>query len=109
MEKFIPDDSTYKFVYKLPSNSILEFDFSFKKAENYETVLAENFEQEKIPKIILDDLNLIMEEFLYQEKRQKKTLSKVERENLDSKYFLQNLINHWLGLKLFKTHIECKY
>ena len=107
MEKFISDDSTYKFIYKLPSNSILEFDFSFKKGENYESSLEENFEQEKIPKIILDDINILMEELLYQEKKHKKTLKKVQQESLDSKYFLQNVINHWLGLKLFKTHIEC--
>ena len=108
MEKYISEDGIYKYIYKLPSNSILEFDFSFKKGENYETVLEQNFEQEKIPKIILDDVNILMEEFLYQESRQKKTLTKSEKESLDSKYFLQNIVNHWLSLKIFKTHIERK-
>lgn len=107
MEKFTSDDGIYKFIYKLPSNSILEFDFSFKKGENFETVLEENFEQEKIPKIILDDINILMEELLYQERRQKKTFTKQEKESLDSKFFLQNIVNHWLSLKIFKTHIEC--
>ena len=108
MEKFISDDGIYKYIYKLPSSSILEFDFSFKKGENYETILETNFEQEKIPKVLLEDINILMEELLYQEKRHKPTITKSEKETLNSKFFLSNILNYWLSLKIFKTHIECK-
>jgi hypothetical protein len=108
MEKYISEDSIYKYIYKLPSSSILEFDFSFKKGENYETILETNFEQEKIPKILLEDINILMEELIYQEKKNKPAINKLEKEALNSKFFLSNILNYWLSLKIFKTHIECK-
>lgn len=108
MEKYIIDDGTYKFIYKLPSNSVLEFDFSFKKGENYENIMYENFEQEKIPKIILSDIDILMQQFLYEERKEKKILSKNQKENLNSKYYFQKIINEWLSVKTFKNHLECK-
>ena len=60
MQKNIISDGTYIFIYKLPSNTVLEFDFSLKKEENFESILYENFEQEKIPKILLQDINILM-------------------------------------------------
>lgn len=106
MEKCILDDGTYKFIYKLPSNSLLEFDFSFKRGENYENIMYENFEQEKIPKIILSDINTLMTQFLYEEQKEKKFYTKIMRENLNSKYFLQDIINKWLSQKTFENHLE---
>jgi len=107
MEKYLIDDGTYKFIYKLPSNSILEFDFSFKKGENFENILFENFEQEKIPKILLNDLNILMIQFLNEERKAKKVMTKLHKEGLNSKYFVQDLINKWLSIKIFQNHIEC--
>ena len=56
MDKTIIEDGMYKIVYKLPSQSVLEFDISLKTNENFESVLYENFEQEQIPKILLNDI-----------------------------------------------------
>jgi hypothetical protein len=109
MENNLISDGTYKFIYKLPSSSVLEFDFSFKKDENFENVLYENFEQEKIPKILLTNINNLMQHFLFEERKQMKSLSKSQKETLNSKYFLQNTINQWLSIKTFKNHIECKF
>jgi hypothetical protein len=106
MEKLIIEDGTYKIIYKLPTCSVLEFDFSFKKGENYESALAENFSQEKIPKILLSDIDLLMNQFLYEERKGRVTYSKFQKENLNSKNFLRNVINEWLSVKTFKNHIE---
>ena len=109
MEKNISEDGTYKFIYKLPSNKILDFEFSFKKDENFETCLYENFENEKIPKVILDDINPLMEYFLFEERKELKFYNKSKREKLNSKYFLQDTINKWKSIKTLKNHIERKF
>jgi hypothetical protein len=107
MEKNIFEDGTYKFIYKLPSNSILELDFAFKKGENFETVMAENFEQEQIPKIFLSDIYQVMGRFVYEEQKAKKFLSKSLKETMCSKFFSQEVNNKWLSINTFKNHIEC--
>jgi hypothetical protein len=109
MENILQDDGTYKFIYKLPSKCVLEFDFSFKKGENFKNAMFECFEQEKVPKILLDDINIVMSQFLLEERKDKIGLSKIQRENMNSKYFLTDVINLWLSIKTFKNHIECKY
>jgi hypothetical protein len=109
MDKTIIEDGMYKIVYKLPSQSVLEFDISFKSNENFESVLYENFEQEQIPKILLNDVFMIFQHFLNEEKRKKNCLSTSERENLNSKMFLQTCINSWLTIQTFKNHIECNF
>ena len=106
MDKTIIEDGMYKVVYKLPSQSILEFDISFKANENFESVLYETFEQEQIPKILLKDLSPIFKHFLNEEKRSRESLSSSKKENLNSKLFLQNCINSWLTMQTFKNHIE---
>ena len=53
MDKNAIEDGMYKIVYKLPHQSIFEFDLFLKKNENFETVMHETFEQEQIPKILL--------------------------------------------------------
>ncbi len=106
MEKYLNEDGTYKFVYKLPSNTVLEFDFSFKKGENYGTIMKENFEQEKIPKILLPEIDILMQQFLFEERRGKKFFTRTLKEKLHSKVFSQSVINQWLSIKTFKNHIE---
>jgi hypothetical protein len=108
MEKNVISDGTYKFIYKLPSNCVLESDFSLKKDENFESILYENFEQEKIPKILLNDINILMKHFLYEERKHKKTYTNEQRENLKNKNFIQKIINDWNGIKTFQNHLERK-
>jgi len=108
MDKTIIEDGMYKVVYKLPSQSVLEFDISLKTNENFESVLYENFEQEQIPKILLNDISLVFQHFLNEERRVKKCLSSSRKENLNSKLFLQNCINSWLTIQTFRNHIERK-
>ena len=103
MEKYVHNDGTYKFIYKLPSQSVLEFDFSFKKGENFENVIHNNFEQERIPKILLPDISPLMQQFLYEElKYDNNKLPKINQKDLRTE-----TINKWLSIKTFKNHIEC--
>jgi hypothetical protein len=108
MEKLMTDDGTYKIIYKLPSNSVLEFDFSFKKGENVESAMMDNFTQEKIPKIIVNDISVLMKQMINEERKIcNKNIFQNEKQNLNSKAFLSKVINEWLSIKTFKNHIEC--
>jgi hypothetical protein len=79
-----------------------------KKGENYENIMFENFDQEKIPKILISDLSKLMNYYLYEERKSKHFYNKEMKDNLNSKIFLQNVINQWLSIKTFKNHLECK-
>jgi hypothetical protein len=107
MDKLITDDSCYKIIYQLPSQSLLEFDFSFKKGDNYQTTLYQNFEQESIPKILLDDIKILMHQCQVEERKDKRILSQQLKEDMNSKYFQNNVSSNWLGVKTFMDHLEC--
>ena len=107
MDKTISEDGMYKVVYKLPSQNVLEFDISFKTNENFECVLFDNFEQEQIPKILLNDINIAFQHFLNEEKRSKSRFNKNQKEAISSKSFLENCVNCWLTIHTFRNHIEC--
>jgi hypothetical protein len=83
--KYLNYGGTYKFLFKLPSDSVIEFDFYFEKGENYEIALKHNFEQESIPKIIIPSLTNILNQFLLEERKNKKSLTCEMKENLISK------------------------
>jgi len=107
MDKTSIEDGMYKIVYKLPFQSIFEFDFFLKKNENFETVMHETFEQEQIPKIFMDDISILMSQFIIEERRVKPALNNAQIENLNSKIFIQNTINLWLTNQTFRNHIQC--
>jgi glutaredoxin len=107
MDKNSIEDGMYKIVYKLPLQSIFEFDLYLKKNENFETVMHETFEQEQIPKIFMDDISILMTQFIIEERRAKPALNSTQLENLNSKVFIQNAINIWLTNQTFRNHITC--
>ena len=108
MDKNSIEDGMYKIIYKLPFQSIFEFDFFLKKNENFETVMHETFEQEQIPKIFLDDISILMTQFIIEERRFKPALNSSQLESLNSKVFIQNIINLWLTNQTFRNHLQCK-
>lgn len=109
MKNIISDDSSYKFTYKLPSQNILEFEFSFKKGENFELILNQTFEQEKIPRILLPDINNLMTFLLREKAKDKQTLSLQQRQNIENRKFFLNVINEWESINNHKNKTERKF